>query len=288
MPRSLLKTVVIIAASLVLGHAAAADHPSFKVDVTGQGAPVILIPGLGSPGEVWASTVAHYCGKRQCHVLSLAGFAGQPAIGTPLIATVEQQLSDYIREHKLEHPVVIGHSLGGFIGMKLASDHPAQVGRLVIIDTLPALMAARIPGTTPEQLKLIAEDMRTRMLGQDAQAASASTLESLRSMISKQEDIDRAMAWAKQSDRMTVINTLAEMTADDLRPGLNHITAPTLVLGSWIAYKNYGNKDSFTQLYKSQYQQLPNVKVELADNARHFIMYDDPAWMYDRIDNFLN
>jgi pimeloyl-ACP methyl ester carboxylesterase len=108
MPRSLLKTAITIAASLVLGHAAAADHPSFKVDVTGQGAPVILIPGLGSPGEVWSGTVAHYCGKRQCHVLSLAGFAGQPAIGTPLIATVEQQLSDYIREHQLEHPVVIG------------------------------------------------------------------------------------------------------------------------------------------------------------------------------------
>jgi hypothetical protein len=94
------------------------------------------------------------------------------------------------------------------------------------------------------------------------------------------------MAWAKQSDRMTVING-----RDDGRrpaPWPEHITAPTLVLGSWIAYKNYGNKDSFTQLYKSQYQQLPNVKVELADNARHFIMYDDPAWMYDRIDNFLN
>jgi N-formylmaleamate deformylase len=29
------------------------------------------------------------------------------------------------------------------------------------------------------------------------------------------------------------------------------------------------------------------VKVELAETARHFVMYDDPEWMYARIDQFL-
>jgi hypothetical protein len=33
---------------------------------------------------------------------------------------------------------------------------------------------------------------------------------------------------------------------------------------------------------------LPGVHVALAETARHFIMLDDPAWMYDRIDRFLN
>ena len=84
-----------------------------------------------------------------------------------------------------------------------------------------------------------------------------------------------------------VINAMTEMMGDDMRQEISRIKAPTLVLGSWIAYKDYGTKPLFEQMYKSQYQQLPGVKVELADNARHFIMYDDPAWMYDRIDNFL-
>jgi len=282
------KIIATLATTLALGHAAAAEHPAFKVDVIGKGTPIILIPGLGSSGEVWNGTVQRYCGNHQCHVLTLAGFAGVPAINSPLIATAEQQLSDYIATQKLDRPTVIGHSLGGFLGMKLASDHPAQVGRLVIVDTMPALMVARMPGTTPAQMKEIAEGMRTRMQAQTPEAMLAVTQQSLRTMISKQEDIDRAMDWAKQSDRATVINTMAEMTAEDLRPGLARITAPTLVLGSWIAYKDYGSKDSFTQLYQQQYQQLPKVQVELADNARHFIMYDDPAWMYDRIDNFLN
>lgn len=291
MPRSFIKRIATIAASLALAYSASASaapaHPAFKVQVTGQGAPVILIPGLASSGEVWDGTVAHYCGSRQCHVVTLAGFAGVPAIEGPLLTAAEQQLSDYIAANKFDHPIVIGHSLGGFLGMKLAADHPDQVGRLVIVDTLPALAAVQMPSITGAQMKEMAAGMRARMESMDKETYCANQLKTLRTMITKQEDIDRAIGWGKLSDHATVINAMTEMMSEDLRPEVSRIKAPTLVLGAWIAYKDYGTKPMFEQMYKTQYQQLPNVKVELADNARHFIMYDDPAWMYDRIDNFL-
>jgi pimeloyl-ACP methyl ester carboxylesterase len=37
----------------------------------------------------------------------------------------------------LKAPAVIGHYLGGLIAMKLAIDHPADVARLMIVDSLP-------------------------------------------------------------------------------------------------------------------------------------------------------
>jgi pimeloyl-ACP methyl ester carboxylesterase len=280
-------TVFAIGASPTMASAAAPAHPAFKVDVTGKGAPIILIPGLASAGEVWDGTVAHYCGKRQCHVLTLAGFAGVPAIDGPLLPAVEQQLSEYITANKFDHPIVIGHSLGGFLALKLAADHPDQVGRLVIVDTLPALAATQLPSITPEQMKQMADGMRARMLAQNEAAQKAGRLQTIRGMVTKQEDIDRAIGWGERSDRATVANAMADMMADDMRQDISRIKSPTLVLGSWIAYKDYGAKPMFEQMYKTQYQQLPGVRVELADNARHFIMYDDPAWMYDRIDNFL-
>jgi pimeloyl-ACP methyl ester carboxylesterase len=290
MPRTLTRTIAALAAALTLGHAAAADHPAFKVDITGSGAPIILIPGLGSPGSVWDGTVAHYCGsgKHQCHVLTLAGFAGQQAIKEPLLPAVEQQLSTYIQENKLDHPVVIGHSLGGYLGMKLASDHPDQVGRLVIVDSLPALGATQVPTITREQLKQQADGMRAMMKAQDADTFKAGQMRTLRTMITKQEDIDRVLASSKQSDRDTVIDSMAEMMAADLREDISRIKAPTLVLGTWIAYKDYAPKQAIASIYTTQYAKLPGARVEMADNARHFIMVDDPAWMYDRIDNFLN
>lgn len=290
MPRSLTRTIAALAAALTLGHAAAADHPAFKVDVTGSGAPIILIPGLGSPGSVWDGTVAHYCGsgKHQCHVLTLAGFAGQPAIKEPLLPAVEQQLSTYIQDKKFDHPVVIGHSLGGYLGMKLAADHPDQVGRLVIVDSLPALGATQVPTITREQLKQQADSMRAMMKAQDADTFKAGQMRTLRTMITRQEDIDRVLASSKQSDRDTVIDSMAELMAADLRDDIGRIKAPTLVLGTWIAYKDYAPKQAIASIYTTQYARLAGARVEMADTARHFIMLDDPAWMYDRIDNFLN
>ena len=296
MPRSLINTIAALVASLAVVHAnadtntAATAHPAFKVKVTGTGAPIILIPGLASSGSVWDGTVAHYCGdgKHQCHVLTLAGFAGLPPIKEPLLPAAERQLSTYITEQKFSQPIVIGHSLGGVLGMKLAADHPEQVGRLVIVDSLPALGAAQAPNVSHEQLKRMAEGMRATMQAQDPETFKAGQLRTLRGMITRQEDIDRVLATGRQSDRDTVINAMADLIASDLRADLSRIKAPTLVLGTWIAFKDYAPKDAITATYTSQYAQLTGVKVEMADNARHFIMLDDPLWMYDRIAQFIN
>jgi pimeloyl-ACP methyl ester carboxylesterase len=172
--------------------------------------------------------------------------------------------------------------------MQLAADHPEQVGKLVIVDTLPAVAAAQMPSATSAQLKEMAASMRVNMQGQDPATFKAAQMHMMRTMITRQEDIDKALVRGGLSDRRTVIDAMADMTGTDLRQEVSRIKAPTLVLGTWIAYKDYAPKSAITAVYTTQYAQLKGAKIEIADHARHFIMYDDPAWMYDRIDNFLN
>jgi hypothetical protein len=60
-------------ASLLLAMALPAHAASaFKTEVTGNGPPVIPIPGLASSGEVWQDTAAHLCRQRQCHKVQIA------------------------------------------------------------------------------------------------------------------------------------------------------------------------------------------------------------------------
>src|SRR5579863_184185 len=93
---------------------AAAEPAAFEAHVSGEGRAIILIPGLGCPASVWDGTVAHFGHGWQTHVLALAGFAGEPALPAdePLIATARDQIGAYIRDHHLDHPVIVGHSLG--------------------------------------------------------------------------------------------------------------------------------------------------------------------------------
>src|SRR5207247_1477141 len=98
-----MKSIVFLIALLAAPVAQAKPFvpTAFTVEVAGKGRPIILIPGLGCPGSVWADTVAHFSGA-QTHVLTLAGFAGVTPIDKPLSATARAELAAYIRDRKLD------------------------------------------------------------------------------------------------------------------------------------------------------------------------------------------
>src|SRR3981081_3274540 len=139
---------------------------AFQVKVTGHGQPMILIPGLSSSGEVWDSTVAHYQDRFECHVLTLAGFAGVPRVPGPMLNPVRDAIAAYIHDKKLAKPVIVGHSLGGYVALALGSKYPGLVGKLVIVDSYPFMAGIADPKTTPEQAKANAAQMRQYMGGQ--------------------------------------------------------------------------------------------------------------------------
>ncbi len=260
---------------------------SFTVEVSGKGKPIIFIPGLASSGEVWKATVAQFSNRYECHVLTLAGFAGVAPITTPLLATVQKELVDYIDAKHLDHPIIVGHSLGGFLALRIAADSPEKVGRLVIVDSLPALGAVQMPDITPEQLKSMAERMREGMKSQDAATFAEGQRRSIASMVTKPDDLERVLGWGRKSDSATVMNAMHDLIATDMRADIARIKSPTLVLGTWIAYKEYTTRAAVETTFKTQYQKLDGVTIDVADTARHFIMYDDPKWMFDRMEKFL-
>ena len=285
-----LHTFSLFTALLLAGASQAAAPTAFTVEVTGQGSPVILIPGLASSGAVWQSTVARLCGPqagRQCHVLTLAGFAGVAPVDGDMLAQAEAQLAGYIAGQKLRQPAIIGHSLGGFLALKMAIDHPEHTGKLVIVDALPALGATQLPSITKEQLQAMSQQMQTAMRAQDAATASASQRRSVAGMATAPADVERIIGWGQRSDKDTVINAMGTLMASDLRQDVARIASPTLVLGTWIAYKDFAPRAAIEQTFRSQYAQLPGARVEMADTARHFIMYDQPDWMFGRIEQFL-
>lgn len=275
-------------AALILTQAqAASTQPAFKAEVRGAGRPIILIPGSGMPGANWDETAARLCGPNQCHILTLAGFAGAPSLAERrLLDEVELQLAAYIDGKALQQPVIIGHSLGGFVGMRFAARYPDKVGRLVILDTMPAL-GARGAAVTPQQLQAMADQMRARMEGYDRAGFNAAMRKGLADMVSASTDLERIVAWAEQSDRAAITQANHQMLATDLRPALAGIRAPTLVLGTWAAYAKWMPKAGAEAMFRSQYAQLANVRIEMAEHARHFIMYDEPEWMLDRIQAFI-
>ena len=263
---------------------AAFTPTAFSVKVSGEGRPVIFIPGLASPGEVWDGTVAHLGGKVQAHVLTLAGFAGQPAIAAPVMQQVHDQIVQYVDANHLDHPIVVGHSLGGVMSLWLAETDPA-IGGVVDVDGLPFLAAVMDPTATSDKAMQMGAGMRQQMLAAPHDQFVGFMRQFLGAMVTDPANAKMLDDAAEKSDQTTVANAFAEMMALDLRPDLGKITMPVLIVA---AGDSQLPRDKLEASWKTQVDAIPHHELVLVDGAKHFVMLDKPDAFYAQVDKALS
>jgi N-formylmaleamate deformylase len=242
---------------------------AFSVEVKGHGRPVIFIPGLGCPGEVWDDTVAHLGDDYETHVLTLSGFAGHDAIGEPLSAAVRRDLTRYIRSRHLRDPVIVGHSMGGFIAYWIASYHPELVGPVIIVDAGPALS-----GDIDE-----AKALRARWKNASDEEFADGMRAAFTSMTSVPKKMEPVIAQVTRSDRRAIGDAVYEMITTDLTDHVKEITAPVLVIAADGGYQ---------QRIRAQIETIPDHEMIVLPRTRHFVIYDDPDGFFKAIDKFLD
>ena len=263
----------------------------FEVIVEGTGPDVIFIPGLTSHPEIWDPTVTHLSGRYRTHRLHLSGFAGRPAGGNAeglVSAPVAEELARYIREAGLEQPAVVGHSMGGSIGLMLAARHPEAVGRLMVVDMLP-FMGAMFgpPGTTAESVRPVADQVRDGMADASSEDWAARSAQSITAMINTESARAGPIRHGATSDQDVAARAMHELITTDLRPELGRITAPVRVL--YVAFTAPGMTPELTDtIYAMSYQGLPGVELRRIDDSAHFIMFDQPAAFHAELDAFLS
>ena len=276
------------------------DSDRLHVRVEGQGRDIILIPGLASSPEVWQGTVDHLGAQDgagwRIHRIHVQGFAGAPAEGnaqqvgspTPVAAPVADEIARYIREQNLDRPVVVGHSMGGTIGLMLAARHPDLVGRLMVVDMVPFL-GALFAGPTADAAGVAA--VADQVYAGQANAAPADYR--ARSVATLTGMIDNAAARVgplhddETTDQQVAAASFRELIVTDLRPELANITAPTEVL--YVAFRTPGMTAATTDaVYAASYAGLPGVALKRIDDSAHFIMLDQPAAFHADLDAFLS
>ncbi len=251
---------------------------------------MILIPGLCCSGEVWDSTVAHFKDRYECHVLTLAGFAGQPAPkGDGMYSDIiVKGIAKYARDKKLDKPAVVGHSLGGFLAFKLAATEPELVGPIIAVDGFPASGQVFMPEATDEQRKQFTAGFLKPFDDAMADEFPKMMREFFSSMLSG-EKLDAAAKWAAASDPKTVVKALHEVFTGDARAGLEKVKSPVLLLGAYHdGQKQFlSSKDEFEKRLGIQVEKVKGAKVAVRENCKHFIMYDEPKWMFEQMETVL-
>ncbi|MGD0258879.1 MAG: alpha/beta hydrolase [Verrucomicrobiota bacterium] len=258
------------------------------VAVRGKGLDVVLIPGLASSSAVWDATATRLEGHCRLHIIQVAGFAGSPPRANaqgPVIQPTVNAIDAYIITNKLKAPKVIGHSLGGLMGLMLAVQHPEDTGKLMIVDSLP-FFSALFGATNAAAAAPQAAAMRDTILAetQDAYAQGEKTF--LPTLVKSPDGLQAAIQWAIASDKSVVARALYEDMTTDLRPRLREIKTQVSILYPWDPSTGMPQATS-DGLYRESFAPLPNKTIVRIDGSFHFIMLDQPDAFAAQVDAFL-
>jgi pimeloyl-ACP methyl ester carboxylesterase len=104
------------------------------VDTGGDGPPLLFIHGLGGVWQNWLLTIPAFMDTHRCVAFDLPGFGQsempEGELSIPGFAQTADRLCDVLG---IDCPVVIGNSMGGFVGAELAVSFPTRVDKLVLV-----------------------------------------------------------------------------------------------------------------------------------------------------------
>jgi pimeloyl-ACP methyl ester carboxylesterase len=193
----------------------------------------------------------------------------------------------YIRDQKLDRPVIVGHSLGGFLGFWIAATTPDAVGGVIAVDGVPFLPALTNPGATADTSRPVAEQMRTLYASSTPAQLVAPSKMAMARMMRAESDVERTLAWVAASDPATTGRATYELLVTDLRKDVSAITAPVLLVGAEAPASDAAARARLQAAYEAQVAAVPRHTVVMVDRARHFIMFDEPDALWSTMDTFL-
>lgn len=199
-----------------------------------------------------------------------------PGFGNSKIPDKSLNLSDYvgfvekfIQENKLTNVILVGHSFGGRIGIKLAVQNPKL---------LHALILTGAPGIMPVA--------RSKALFFIILAKIGRKLFSLPT-VNFFQNIARqllyrtagAMDYYNTDEKMR--ETFKNIVAENLEPLLSQINIPTLLL--------WGKEDGMVPIgiARKMNKMINNSKLVFIENSRHGVPWTHPKEFADKVEDFL-
>jgi len=248
-------------------------------ELSGQGDPLVLIPGLGCTCRSW-DPVRDELGEHFTLVcLDNRGMGRSVAKRQPhTLGDYSADVVELLDHLQLDHAHVLGISLGGIIAQRFAVDHPERVNRLVLVSCAhrfgPYLW--EIAGLVGQSLRYFPAKLFTRTL--EILGGGPAYLDA------HPESIDQKVAEVAKNPvpRHALARQLHCLAASNPEPEDYRITAPTLVIS--------GEHDSLIPHYfaRKMADVIPDSRFMLIPDAGHNPFTECPDQVLPPIIEFLS
>jgi len=266
------------------------------VEVSGRGAPLLLIHGWGMHGGMWGSAVEELAGQFCVQVVDLPGHGkSRSRVGSseqdnaavlPYTPPYNPSLDSIVDEMsaRFEEPLTVcGWSLGSQVALRWAQREPKKIQRLVLVSGTPCFVqkpdwpCAMAAETLAEFATALSENHALtlrRFLALQVRG-SESERELLASL--------RAALFSRGEPDLSALQTGLEILRDcDLRAVLRDIAQPTLIIA--------GERDTLTPVQASEHMAnvMRNARLATIKGAAHAPFLSHPEIFVEQLTRFLH
>jgi 3-oxoadipate enol-lactonase len=244
-------------------------------EIHGQGDPLLLIHGLGSSSQDWEMQLPQFSSHFQVINIDLRGHgrSGKPR-GPYSIPLFAEDTSQLIRALELSSAHILGISLGGMVAFQLALDCPDLVRSLVIVNSVPELIAHNFKDRTDYWKRLLI----VRLFGLEKMGQVLAE----RFFIEPEQEGIREIfvrRWAA-NHKPSYLASLKAAFGWSVLGRLGEIQAPTLVIGAEGDYFSNAEKEQYTRL-------MPNAELIIVEDSRHALPAEKPFVFNKIVEEFL-
>ena len=94
---------------------------------------LIFLHGWGLSSEIFKPFYHYLRNDFAVYFLDLPGFGKTPIEKTMTLKDYADYVFEFLKEKKMEKPIIIGHSFGGAVATKLAIIHPESISKLILV-----------------------------------------------------------------------------------------------------------------------------------------------------------
>lgn len=236
--------------------------------------PVLVIPGITSPVETWRFVAERLGQYFDTYVLDARG-RGLSQADDALDYSLDAMAADVIAFAQtlgLAAYSIVGHSMGGRIGIRVAGQRPAGLKRLVAVDP-PVSGPGRRP--YPAQLDWYVDSIR--------QAQRGMSVEQMRHFCPTwtDEQLRLRAQWLHTCNERAITTSFHAFQTDDIHADVARINVPVLLM---MAERGDVIRDTDAEELR---QLLPSIQSVRVKDAGHMIPWDNEAGFYLAFGDFL-
>lgn len=103
----------------------------------GSGQPLLILHGLFGSLDNWMSLAKHWSQQYEVWLIDQRNHGQSPHSEEFNYSAMADDLLEFLEEHSIKDPFIIGHSMGGKTAMEFAVQHPELVKKLMVVDIAP-------------------------------------------------------------------------------------------------------------------------------------------------------